>query len=314
VWPIWVKAVFFTRSRKVRPLVEVSHVVAEWAFTQGLKKLRETSKNSNQSEIARRIGKSRATIGHYEMGRYLPSHDSLDIMLDAYGHSDRAPYYRQLRDRVEMHSPDWWEDEFPDHFPPRSLKLLAGFEYSATELRVFEPLHVPELLQTPAYAEALLRAGLTGHRADQLTLHLRMLRGRQAVLDRTDAPRLTCVLGESALRSPVGGPLVLGEQLNALVSQANRDNVEIRILPDHSGRPAGATSGFTELLLPTEIIQDFSEVVYVSTPVDRIHYESPETLAIFRDLWEQTKQATLSPEESTEVLADLARQLTKDAS
>ena len=134
-----------------------------------------------------------------------------------------------------------------------------------------------------------------------------MLRGRQAVLDRTDAPRLTCVLGESALRSPVGGPLVLGEQLNALVSQANRDNVEIRILPDHSGRPAGATSGFTELLLPTEIIQDFSEVVYVSTPVDRIHYESPETLAIFRDLWEQTKQATLSPEESTEVLADLAR-------
>ncbi|EHR51888.1 putative transcriptional regulator [Saccharomonospora marina XMU15] len=56
------------------PLVEVSHVVAEWAFTQGLKKLRETSPNPNQSEIARRIGKSRATIGHYEMGRYLPSH------------------------------------------------------------------------------------------------------------------------------------------------------------------------------------------------------------------------------------------------
>ncbi len=157
----------------------MSHVVAEWAFTQGLKKLREASENSNQSEIARRIGKSRATIGHYEMGRYLPSHDSLEIMLDAYGHSDRAPYYRELRDRVEMHSPDWWEDEFPEHFPPRSLALLAGFEYSATEVRAFEPQHVPELLQTPAYAEALLRAELAGPRADQLTLHLRMLRGRQ---------------------------------------------------------------------------------------------------------------------------------------
>lgn len=314
MWSIRVKTVHFARSRKVRPLVEVSHVVAEWAFTQGLKKLRETSENSNQSEIARRIGKSRATIGHYEMGRYLPSHDSLDIMLDAYGHGDRATYYRQLRDRVEMHSPDWWEDEFPEHFPPRSMALLAGFEYSATDLRIFESQHVPELLQTPAYAEALLRAGLTDHRADQLTLHLRMLRGRQAVLNRADAPRLACVLGESALRSPVGGSLVLGEQLGALASLANRENIEIRVLPDSNGRPAGATGGFTGLLLPPEVIQDFSEVVYVSTPVDRIHYESPEALTVFRALWEQVWRSALSPEESAEILADLARQLTKDAS
>ncbi|SFP45929.1 Helix-turn-helix [Saccharomonospora viridis] len=228
----------------------MSHVVAEWAFTQGLKKLRETSQNSNQSEIAKKIGKSRATIGHYEMGRYLPSHDSLDIMLDAYGHGDRAAYYRQLRDRVEMHSPDWWEDEFPEHFPPKSLALLAGFEYSAIEMRIYEPQHVPELLQTPAYAEALLRAGLVGREADELTLHLRMLRGRQAVLDRADPPRLTCVLGESALRSPVGGPHVLGEQLNALVTLAQRNTIDIHVLPDSAGRPAGASGAFTTLSLP----------------------------------------------------------------
>ncbi|EHK87799.1 helix-turn-helix domain-containing protein [Saccharomonospora azurea] len=295
-------------------MVEVSHVVAEWAFTQGLKKLREASENSNQSEIARRIGKSRATIGHYEMGRYLPSHDSLEIMLDAYGHGDRATYYRELRDRVEMHSPDWWEDEFPEHFPPQSMALLAGFEYSATDLRTFEPQHVPELLQTPAYAEALLRAELADHRADQLTLHLRMLRGRQAILNRADPPRIACVLGEAALRSPVGGPLVHGEQIAALVSFANRENVDIRVLPDSSGRPAGGASGFTELLLPPDIIQDFSDVVYVATPVDRIHYESPDALAVFRELWDRVWAAALPAEDSVELMADLARRLTKDAS
>ncbi len=303
-----------TRSRKVRPLVEVSHVVAEWAFTQGLKKLRETSQNSNQSEIAKKIGKSRATIGHYEMGRYLPSHDSLDIMLDAYGHGDRATYYRQLRDRVEMHSPDWWEDEFPEHFPPRSLALLAGFEYSATEMRIYEPQHIPELLQTPAYAEALLRAGLVGREADQLTLHLRMLRGRQAALNRDDPPRLTCVLGESALRSPVGGPLVLGEQLSTLATLARRDAVDIHILPDNAGRPAGASGAFTELSLPSEVIQDFPGVVYVTTPVDRIHYESPDSLTVFRSLWERVREQAMSAEESLELLTDLARRLTHHAS
>ncbi|MEY7972399.1 helix-turn-helix domain-containing protein [Saccharomonospora xinjiangensis] len=295
-------------------MVEVSHVVAEWAFTHGLKKLRETSENSNQSEIARLIGKSRATIGHYEMGRYLPSHDSLDIMLDAYGHSDRATYYRQLRDRVEMHSPDWWEDEFPEHFPPRSTALLAGFEYSATDLRIFEPNHVPELLQTPAYAEALLRAELTDQRADRLTLHLRMLRGRQAILNRADPPRLACVVGESALRSPVGGPFVLGDQLAELASFARRDNIEVRVLPDSEGRPVGGAAGFTELLLPSEVIQDFSDVVYMTTPVDRIQYEDPETLAVFRELWEQAWTAALPGDESAELLAELAGRLTRDAS
>lgn len=314
MWSFRVKHAASPDCRKVRPLAEVSHVVAEWAFTQGLKRLRETSPNSNQSEIAKRIGKSRATIGHYEMGRYLPSHDSLDIMLDSYGHGDRAAYYRRLRDRVEMRSPDWWEDEFPDHFPPRSLALFAGFEYSAAEMRIYEPQRVPELVQTPSYAEAVLRAELTEHRADELTLQLRMLRGRQAVLDRPDAPRLTCVLGESALRSPVGGPHVLGEQLTTLAARARQGVLTLRVLPDSAGRPAGACAGFTGLLLPSELIQDFSETAWVSTPVDRIHYESPETLAVFRSLWRDLAKAALTPAESVDLVAELGRELTRDVS
>ena len=159
-------------------------------------------------------------------------------------------------------------------------------------MRIYEPQHVPELLQTPAYAEALLRAGLVGREADELPPPENAARvGRP---DRADPPRLTCVLGESALRSPVGGPHVLGEQLNALVTLAQRNTIDIHVLPDSAGRPAGASGAFTTLSLPPEIIQDFPGVVYVTTPVDRIHYESPDSLAVFHTLWERVREHAMS--------------------
>ncbi len=296
----------------MRPLVEVSHVVAEWAFTLGLKRLREASENSNQSEIARRIGKSRATIGHYEMGRYLPSHESLDIMLDAYGHPERAGYYRELRDRVETHVPDWWEDRFPDGFPPYPLALLAGMESSAVRMHVFESNAVPELLRTPEYAEHVVRAGLPTHDAESHALYLRMLTGRQEVLERDEPPELRCVLEEAVLRRTVGSTEVLARQLARLEELAHAPHIEIRILTDDSAGAAPAVGAFTELMLPSEAVRDFHEVVYVSTPVDRIHYESTGELDVFHALWRGVTDHALSSEDSRAFLGEVARTLRHD--
>lgn len=290
------------------PLVEVSHVVAEWAFTLGLKRLREASENSNQSEIARRIGKSRATIGHYEMGRYLPSHESLDIMLDAYGHPERAGYYRELRDRVETRVPDWWEDLFPDDFPPYPLALLAGMESSAVRMHVFESNAVPELLRTPEYADHVVRAGLPTHDAESRARHLRMLAGRQEVLERDEPPELRCVLGEAVLRRTVGSSEILARQVARLEELTHAPHIEIRILTDGSGA-APAAGAFTGLALPSEAIRDFSEVAWVSTPVDRIHYESTGELEVFHALWREVTDNALSPEDSRAFLGEVARKL-----
>ncbi|WP_019815300.1 helix-turn-helix domain-containing protein [Saccharomonospora saliphila] len=290
-------------------MIEVSHVVAEWAFTQGLKKLREASDNSNQSEIARRIGKSRAAIGHYETGRYLPSHESLDIMLDAYGHGERAGYYRALRDRVETHAPDWWEDEFADGFPPWSLALLAGLEHSAVRIRMYDPHAVPELFRTRPYAERVLRAELPTPRAGDVADHVRMVRGRQAVLDRAAPPGLECVLDESVLRRVVGDATVHAEQLHRLRELTDEPHVDIRVLPEDRGCPAGAAGGFTTILLPRDVIQDFSEVTYVTTPVDRVHYVGTDELASFRALWDNAHSAALSADESRALLTEYAERL-----
>lgn len=291
------------------PLVEVSHVVAEWAFTLGLKRLREAGENSNQSEIARRIGKSRATIGHYEMGRYLPSHESLDIMLDAYGHPERAGYYRELRDRVETRVRDWWEDLFPDGFPPYPLALLAGMESTAVRMHVFEPNVVPELLRTPEYAEHVVRAGLPTHDAESRARHLRMLAGRQEVLEREEPPQLQCVVEEAVLRRTVGSAEILARQVAHLEELTHAPHIEIRILTDGSAGACPAAGAFTELVLPSEAIRDFGEVVWVSTPVDRIHHESTGELDVFHALWREVADNALSPEDSRAFLGDVAHEL-----
>lgn len=292
------------------PLVEVSHVVAEWAFTQGLKKLRETSANPNQSEIAKRIGKSRATIGHYEMGRYLPSHRSIDIMLEAYGHAERAAYYRRLRDRVESHPPNWWDEALPDGSLPDWLALFVGIESSAVRIHAYDTQCVPELAQTEAYARAVLRARRP--RADQsdIDLSMRLLRGRQAALDRADPPRLRWLVDEAALRRRVGGVAVLREQLERLARLGRTPNVELRVLPLSSDAGAGTTGSFTELALPSDVIEDFHDVVYVSTPVDRRHYESAQHLATFKASWAQLWEGALPESDSLEFVEGLAAELT----
>ncbi|WP_327048121.1 helix-turn-helix domain-containing protein [Microbispora sp. NBC_01189] len=74
-------------------------------------------------------------------------------------------------------------------------------EQAAVALRTYEPLVVPGLLQTDAYASALL--------GDETAVAARL--ERQAVLSRAtpEPPTFRCVLDESVLHRLVGGPEVM---------------------------------------------------------------------------------------------------------
>ncbi|PZS39047.1 MAG: hypothetical protein DLM62_10385 [Pseudonocardiales bacterium] len=104
------------------------------------------------------------------------------------------------------------------------------------------------MLQTEGYAQALLRwNNLQPPEVLERVLKLRL--ARSAALNRTDRPslRLWCILGEAALRSGVGGPAVMREQLEHLVTMtALQDNLVVQVLPLDSG--AHAFMGLTVTL------------------------------------------------------------------
>jgi transcriptional regulator with XRE-family HTH domain len=88
----------------------------------------------------------------------------------------------------------WWRDYsdiFENEFP--------GFENDAARIRVFMPLVLPGLLQTSAYVEAFMRAGLRSPAWRRRALETRLR--RQEVLGRTDgtAPKLSAVITEASL-------------------------------------------------------------------------------------------------------------------
>ena len=88
----------------------------------------------------------------------------------------------------------------------------ADIEAQATVLRWYEPLVVPGLLQTEEYARAILSARPDGN-LDDLDEQVAARLARQAILDRTGAPQLWCILDEGVLHRAIGGSKVMRSQL-----------------------------------------------------------------------------------------------------
>ena len=95
----------------------------------------------------------------------------------------------------------------------------ADIEAQATVLRWYEPLVVPGLLQTEEYARAILSARPDGN-LDDLDEQVAARLARQAILDRTGAPQLWCILDEGILHRGIGGSKVMRSQLYHLAEVA----------------------------------------------------------------------------------------------
>ncbi|WP_422746075.1 Scr1 family TA system antitoxin-like transcriptional regulator [Micromonospora sp. WMMD754] len=138
------------------------------------------------------------------------------------------------RDAAELW-PDALKRKEPAWFRP-----WADIEREATALRWYESSVLPGLLQTPAYALAVLRSGPLFADADAL-LEARL--GRQAaLLDRPRPPLMVFVIDESALRR--GDPEVMHPQLDHLVDLAGRRHVMVHVLPLRAGLHPGQAGPF----------------------------------------------------------------------
>ena len=118
----------------------------------------------------------------------------------------------------------------------------AGIEAQATVLRWYEPLVVPGLLQTEDYARAILSARPDGN-LDDLGEQVAARLARQAILGRTGAPQLWCILDEGVLHRAIGGSKVMRSQLYRLAEVAEHPRTTIQVIRS-GGAHAGLLGGF----------------------------------------------------------------------
>src|SRR3954453_12716784 len=102
----------------------------------------------------------------------------------------------------------------------RRRALLPGFEAyvkqeaQAVFIRGYAAQVVPGLLQTPSYAVGVMNPD---DPAETLEARVSGRLDRQAILLRDRPPRSHFVLDESVLHRQIGGPKVMGEQLDQLI-------------------------------------------------------------------------------------------------
>ncbi|AXK35730.1 XRE family transcriptional regulator [Streptomyces armeniacus] len=123
---------------------------------------------------------------------------------------------------------------------PRSHRQVAEVQAAATQIYAYEPQLVHGLLQTEAYARAVL--GVLDH--DDLDTRLEAWMARQHVLTRDQPPLFWVVLNEAVLHHEVGGPEVMREQLTHLLSYVGTRRVQIQVLPFSTGAMAGLHGEF----------------------------------------------------------------------
>lgn len=269
-----------------------------------LRRLREASGRTRQ-EAAVRLGRTVAQIGHLETGRNLPSAGDVEVLLNWYGHPDRTEFFRDLLKQAKK-GRDWWvglADAVPDYFA-----LFLGLEASATQLQSYDGLVVPGILQTAAYAQAVIRAGERARPDHEVARRVELRMARQELIERAEEPlQVWSVLDEGVLHRQVGGVEVMREQLERLVKLAERPNIDIQVLPVTAGAHAGAEGTFSLLTFPPELHSD-PGVVYVETRVRGIYYEDPAEIQSYRQALTRLQVQALSPDESPTMIQRIAEE------
>ena len=215
---------------------------------------------------------------------------------------DRIPHARHRLTAADALRKDV-SDIWPDISRRRALiwfRPWQEIEREALTLRSYQPLVVPGLLQTEAYAHAVLAGGGQVPRKDvERLLATRM--SRQQILRREDPPLLTAVLDEAVLRRPVGGPAVMREQLLALADACAEPHIRVQVVPSTVGAYAGLNGPF---VLATGAENRIAG--YLDNQLQGQVVSEQADIAAILAAWENVRGETLSHWQSVDLIREVA--------
>ncbi|MBV9380907.1 MAG: helix-turn-helix transcriptional regulator [Streptosporangiaceae bacterium] len=196
-------------------------------FADELKAARQ-QRGWTQGDLAGKLHYSGPLVAMVENLHRAPSPDLAQRLDEVFGTSGTfARLEARLRDLP-----------FPSAFRP-----FAAYEAVAVSLRTFQHSLVPGLLQTPAYARAVLSTRPNTSDEDVEKLVAARL-ARQAVLERENPPILWVLLDEGVLHRPVASASVMYDQLMHLAEISRLPNIAIQVVPYDAGGHSGLLGAF----------------------------------------------------------------------
>jgi transcriptional regulator with XRE-family HTH domain len=263
-----------------------------------LRNLRE-SRGISAHDAAKAIRASHSKISRIELGKSaIREIDVLDL-LTFYGvDPDEREQFLTLAEQASR--PGWWHrfsDIMPDWF-----KAYIGMEEAAKSIRVYEPLFVPGLLQTPQYTAAVLALGdIPVGEAERYAI-LRKERQRRFTEGQL---KLWAIVDESALRRPVGSAEILRDQLRYLISLSSRQNLTLQITKQGAGGYA-APSAFSILRFGDPEMPD---VVYVEHLTSALYFDKKSDVDRYLLAMERLSIISGKPAETRGILSTIVDEL-----
>ena len=196
----------------------------------------------------------------------------------------------------------------PNGVVPGWMGHFAELEQGAGEIRTYEPMAVPGLLQTADYAAAVQRTDTVEGRPSEAEVDrwVQHRLARQEVLHRAHDPlRLAAVIDEAVLYRIAGDGEVMAGQLEHLAKMAEQPNVDLRILRLDASTFAAVSVAFTVFASPG------ADAPYMVVTVDRTtaHYLELEfVVQKHAKLFEHLQQVAVSGAGSTDLIRAAIRE------
>lgn len=208
--------------------------------------------------------------------------------------------------RVSRRRP-WWFEHREDL--PAGYATYLGLEEEASALYFFQPIAIPGILQTNAYAGSILgsSAGSELTEAERARrAALRRMR-QERLLTGDNRPVIDAVLDEAVLRRIAGSADIMRDQLRHLLDLAAQPQITLRVLPFSAGFVSTVSGPFIVLEFPDSPDADavyVESALMIAQVMDRSDGVPP-----YRRAFTQLASISLTPDESRDHIGRIAHEL-----
>lgn len=242
-----------------------------------------------------------ASLSRLETGRRGIRPRDLRLFLDLYqvGEPEREALLTLAREAQQR---GWWQNY--GNVLPSEYATLIGLEAEAVTVRNYEQTLVPGLLQTEAYARAIIEAFRPSDSPDEISRLVAVKMERQKRLTDDRPLELSVVLGEGVVRQHVGTTETAAEQLRRLADR--RPNVMVQVLPYRAGAHPALAGSFNIVGFPAPSDLD---VVYLENMASALYLEEAADVRKYGTVFDYLRAAALSPNDSADMLLQAADRL-----
>jgi transcriptional regulator with XRE-family HTH domain len=197
----------------------------------------------------------------------------------------------------DAYKPGWWTK-----YDDLRIAPLIGMQQSATAITTFGMYFFPALLQSEDYARAIIK-GIAPKIAEKiLDQRIEARMERQKLLQGPTPPKYRALLDEAVLRRHIGGPAVMRDQLDRILSLIREEKTTVQIIPYTVGAYGASDSNFTYLEFGGTKLPD---LVYVETLVSQLYIERPDEVDRYSEALDYLRDSALNPRDSAKKIEEI---------